>query len=596
MTRRQYCSPDAAVRDARGAGAGDGDGDGDGVEDRGGAGVGVEDHRGGRGVGRGGRAAWRLCHSADPTRGADVGAAAAGGGGAAAATAGVPLPRRRDGDGRGSAHAPARTTTKSPSAICFMIRLRSPDEDGAAARAFRGALSLSGFPLRRIVSGARVRSRHRRAQESTAAARPSCARSAPVRPARRPRAPPLPPVQGAGTHARAQGSARATVPVRARCRPARATPIPAHGAPGAVRAGAGAAAGPDDVDGRPGNGGAGAPTSRNAARPCAPSARRGAHPPVFGRHDCPHSPVVRQGFVPFRGRCAAPSNRAAGGPLRRAEAGARPGRRGRWRRRGRGRQTGRRAPGPPCHHPRHCIGCACQILSVTPSKKPGRRGPQPGRRRRPTGRARQRRRRGAYQPQRGPTLRAKRPPRHPPRLVHFAGFRMQSHDSLLRIRPPCHHPRHCIGCACQILSVTPSKKPGRRGPQPGRRRRPTGRARQRRRRGAYQPQRGPTLRAKRPPWRARRSTPAACHARSTTPPPPPSDSHWRRGIRRAHIPMPTLHTLAHAPPAAQGRPRRRFRRRRPNRNRRIVAIAAAFPVRVDTLPPSPPRFLVTCRP
>ena len=193
-----------------------------------------------------------------------------------------------------------------------------------------------------------------------------------------------------------------------------------------------------------------------------------------------------------------------------------------------------------------------------------------------------------------PTLRAKRPPRHPPRLVHFAGFRMQSHDSLLRIRPPCHHPRHCIGCACQILSVTPSNRgAGDRG-RPGRRRRPTGRARQRRSRGAYQPQRGPTLRAKRPPWRARRSTPAACHARSTTPP-PPSDSHWRRGIRRAHIPMPTLHTLAHAPPAAQGRPRRRFRRR-PNRNRRIVAIAAAFPVRVDTLPPSPPRFLVTCRP
>ena len=41
----------------------------------------------------------------------------------------------------------------------------------------------------------------------------------------------------------------------------------------------GTAVGPDDVDGRPGepgNGGAGAPTSRNAARPCAPSARRGA--------------------------------------------------------------------------------------------------------------------------------------------------------------------------------------------------------------------------------------------------------------------------------------------------------------------------------
>ena len=147
------------------------------------------------------------------------------------------------------------------------------------------------------------------------------------------------------------------------------------------------------------------------------------------------------------------------------------------------------APGPPCHHPRHCIGCACQILSVTPSNR---------------------------------------------------GAGGRSPDD--------------VDGACQILSVTPSNRgAGDRG-RPGRRRRPTGRARQRRSRGAYQPQRGPTLRAKRPPWRARRSTPAACHARSTTPPPPPSDSHWRRGIRRAHIPMPTLHTLAHAPPAAQGRP------------------------------------------
>ena len=65
-------------------------------------------------------------------------------------------------------------------------------------------------------------------------------------------------------------SSSRTMPARARV-----TPIPAHGAPGAGRAtGARAAAGPDDVDGRLGSSGngAGAPASRNAARPCGPSA------------------------------------------------------------------------------------------------------------------------------------------------------------------------------------------------------------------------------------------------------------------------------------------------------------------------------------
>ena len=66
-------------------------------------------------------------------------------------------------------------------------------------------------------------------------------------------------------------SSSRTMPARAR-----ATPIPAHGAPAAGHAtGTGAAAGPDDdIDGRPGSpgNGAGAPASRNAARPCGPSA------------------------------------------------------------------------------------------------------------------------------------------------------------------------------------------------------------------------------------------------------------------------------------------------------------------------------------
>ena len=210
--------------------------------------------------------------------------------------------------------------------------------------------------------------------ESTATARPSCEPSARVRPARRPRAPPLPPAQGAGTHAQAQGSARATVPVRARCpRAPRRYPPTGHRAPSAPAPGprparpARTTSTADLVMAAPGR--LPVATRPDPARqaPAAPIVQSCASSGRLGRINGVKAIVQR-----FPGRAVAVRFRRIDATL---QASLDHGAHRRELRRARRRTNpvvhfprpahGATLRRPPCHRPRHYIGCACQILSGT---------------------------------------------------------------------------------------------------------------------------------------------------------------------------------------------------------------------------------------